>query len=533
MRDQAPGSPIIPVIDLFAGPGGLGEGFSALRDSKGLRTFKIALSIEKDPIAHETLLLRSFFRQFPDHEKPALYYNQIKAAHVDWQILSEKFPDQAKRAEAEVWQAELGNDDYPSSKVDQKIRKALGKAKTWALIGGPPCQVYSQVGRSRIKGESAWHFARDKRHLLYKEYLRIIAVHRPPVFVMENVKGLLSSKKYGKKIIQQIIADLERPLEASGSQKSLRRKTLEYKLYALANPNGHSENKSAPNDDPAKYIIRSENHGIPQARHRLILVGVRSDINIEPDLLPVRPDPVSMWKAIQDLPPLRSRLSRTEDSGQAWVDAVQAVLTFKTLDHPAYRDVRRVMAKLSSKLHHLKTGAEYVKTSTRPAWETEWFFDKRLEGVCNHSTRGHIPEDLWRYFYASCFARLKRKSPVLDDFPHFLLPAHKNAKKGRSDDEDAVFADRFRVQVKHRPSTTVTSHISKDGHYFIHPDPTQCRSLTVREAARLQTFPDNYYFMGPRTAQYQQVGNAVPPLLAREIARVILGISLKSPTVHY
>jgi DNA (cytosine-5)-methyltransferase 1 len=524
MRGNASGIPIIPVVDVFAGPGGLGEGFSALRDSRGSRTFKIVLSIEKDPVAHETLLLRSFFRQFPDHQKPALYYEQIKSAKVDWSTLSKEFPAEAKNAEEEVWQAELGGDDYPSSKVDQRIRKALQGAQKWVLIGGPPCQVYSQVGRSRIKGESAWHFARDKRHLLYKEYLRIIAAHRPPVFVMENVKGLLSSKKYGKKIIQQIIGDLQQPLEANDSHGASPRKQLEYKLYALANPSAQSQNKPPANDDPVKYIIRSENHGIPQARHRLILVGVRSDIDIKPKPLPNRCEAITMWKAIQDLPALRSRLSRTEDSDDAWADAVQAVLTYKTLGRPAYRDVRRVMEDLSSELDHLNTGAEYMKTDSKPDWEQKWFFDQKLEGVCNHSARSHIPEDLWRYFYASCFATLKSRSPILDDFPSFLLPAHKNAKKGRSDDDEAVFADRFRVQVKHRPSTTITSHISKDGHYFIHPDPTQCRSLTVREAARLQTFPDNYYFMGPRTAQYHQVGNAVPPLLALQISEIVLNL---------
>ena len=127
--------------------------------------------------------------------------------------------------------------------------------------------------------------------------------------------------------------------------------------------------------------------------------------------------------------------------------------------------------------------------------------------------------DLYRYFYAACFAEVEGQSPKLQDFPDDLLPAHKNAK--RAANGSPIFSDRFRVQIGDRPATTVTSHISKDGHYYIHPDPTQCRSLTVREAARLQTFPDNYFFCGPRTSQYVQVGNAVPPLLAKQIADVV------------
>ena len=508
---------ITPVIDVFAGPGGLGEGFSALRDSAGDPIFKIALSIEKDPVAHQTLRLRSFFRQFPDGSKPEEYYRQIKSGEVDWDVLTSKYPYEAEKAEQEVWQAQLGTETYPPSIVDTRIRSALSSAQNWVLIGGPPCQVYSQVGRSRMKGDKPWHFARDKRHTLYKEYLRIIEVHRPPVFIMENVKGLLSSKRAGKKIVEQIIRDLREPVRGRAITRG--KTPLAYNLYALADYGSNVTSTTAsPNGLAARYIIRCEKHAIPQARHRLILLGVRTDVKAVPDSLPVQHKEVNMWTAIQDLPPLRSRLSRQEDSRDAWVETIQKVLTYKTLAEEP--ELFNVMKRAASKLDHAETGSEYVKTENRPLWNQQWFFDEHLEGVCNHCARSHISKDLWRYFYAACFSQVKQKSPVLDDFPHFLLPAHENVGH-RDSGNDQVFADRFRVQLKHRPSTTVTSHISKDGHYFIHPDPTQCRSLTVREAARLQTFPDNYFFMGPRTAQYHQVGNAVPPLLARQIAEIV------------
>ena len=129
--------------------------------------------------------------------------------------------------------------------------------------------------------------------------------------------------------------------------------------------------------------------------------------------------------------------------------------------------------------------------------------------------------DLYRYLYASVFAEKNNRSPLLEEFPAELIPAHKNASSGH-------FNDRFRVQVATKPSTTVTSHISKDGHYFIHYDPEQCRSLTVREAARLQTFPDNYFFEGSRTQQYIQVGNAVPPLLAQQLAEIVHNLILRT-----
>ncbi|WP_415713064.1 DNA cytosine methyltransferase [Maridesulfovibrio sp.] len=160
---------------------------------------------------------------------------------------------------------------------------------------------------------------------------------------------------------------------------------------------------------------------------------------------------------------------------------------------------------------NMNRGGEFVRTRGRAAVFIDWFHDERMNGVCNHTTRGHIAPDLHRYLFVSAYTAINGVSPKLHDFPESLLPKHKNAKSG-------AFCDRFRAQGYEGQATTVTCHISKDGHYFIHPDPTQCRSLTVREAARIQTFPDNYFFCGPRTSQYTQVGNAVPPLLARRIA---------------
>lgn len=503
----------IPVIDLFAGPGGLGEGFSSLTRDDGSRAFKIRLSVEKDEHAHRTLELRAFFREFSPGEAPADYYEYL-TRRITREELFRKHRDAAAKAASEAWLAELGGMKTPDYEVDERIRGALGNRRNWVLIGGPPCQAYSIVGRSRVIGAIGGRerYEADPRHELYRHYLRILAVHRPPVFVMENVKGLLSAKLKEEHIFDRILADLANPAAAMPEAAT---EEVEYQLFPLAVR--HDE----PTDlyEPEDFVVCAEKHGIPQARHRIIILGIRSDVAGEPGVLE-EADTVTVRQAIADLPRLRSGLSKEADSLTAWREAVLALERASWMQNGALDDDLRTAlgAALTRVAAGLERGGEFVRSVELPGCHLGWFFDARLGGACNHETRGHIREDLHRYFFASVFARKYGRPPLLEDFPSALLPKHGNVAAAL---KETKFNDRFRVQMAGRPSTTIVSHISKDGHYFIHYDPAQCRSLTVREAARLQTFPDNYRFEGPRTEQYKQVGNAVPPLLARQIAQIV------------
>jgi DNA (cytosine-5)-methyltransferase 1 len=513
----------IPIIDLFAGPGGLGEGFSRLPLGKKNKKFRIAVSIEKDPFAHKTLTLRAFFRQFPEGKAPDAYYDYLRGT-VTRDELFEAFPEQAEAAQDEAQMRTLGDDPEITKLIGEKIRGH----KDWILIGGPPCQAYSLVGRSRMlglvkeDGESDRAFSRrkkqnterfegDHRHTLYKEYLKIIADHMPPVFVMENVKGILSAKLNGVRIFPEIIEDLKNPTKALGRRAT----QVRYRVHSLVNPN------SAVSDDlePQDYLIRAEDYGVPQARHRVILVGVREDYAQGTLTALEKRDGPSVARTIMDLPPLTPGLSKggSTSPSAALEEIRNGPAWLKFLSDPTHSKVAHRMDRNLEKIRRKEErGGLFVHKASAP--EDPWYVDPALLVTTNHETRSHIREDLWRYYFCACYAEVHKRSPVLKDFPRFLHPKHRNvaeAVKGQK------FGDRFRVQCLGRPSTTVTSHISKDGHYFIHPDPRQYRSLTVREAARLQTFPDNYRFEGPRTQQFHQVGNAVPPLLAYQIAEVV------------
>lgn len=244
----------IPVIDLFAGPGGLGEGFSASSTASGASAFKIALSIEKDPIAHQTLTLRSFFRQFPAGDVPDEYYHRLQRKLTTSDLFN-CFPEQARAAQEEAWQATLG-DERNTAELRSRVRHALNGQDPWVLIGGPPCQAYSLAGRSRNKGIKDYVFAEDPRTKLYIEYLQLIADFWPAVFVMENVKGLLSARLDGQSVFDQITRDLSDPAAALSRLNRPRARGSRH-FYTL-----HAVTQSGPDSSPADFLIRSEQFGI-------------------------------------------------------------------------------------------------------------------------------------------------------------------------------------------------------------------------------------------------------------------------------
>lgn len=502
-----------PLVDLFAGPGGLGEGFSELYNSDNSRAFKSVVSIERDEFAYQTLLLRHFYKSYAKQNVPDDYYAYLEG-RIDKKELVERNSNNWQFAKASALKISLGEDAH--NEVQKIINNKLNSSRRWALIGGPPCQAYSLVGRSRMMNNP--EFEDDERHFLYKEYLKIIVDHRPPVFVMENVKGLLSAKIRGELVVDKIVRDLRRPHQAIKRNK----KNLEYRLFALSQSGEVGEGV-----DPKSFVVKAEEYGVPQARHRMFILGIRSDINVIPNTLK-KSDPPSVEQIISSMPKIRSGISRRKDDYDEWKNALLSANATSWMPSRKREDVT-IKKQINLALATIrKTSMEGSSTKySPPVVMNSWYCDDRLKVATCHEARSHMISDLHRYLFASAYAQVLDISPKLGDFPEELLPAHKNVKDGC---EGKMFSDRFRVQVKSRFSTTITSHISKDGHYFIHYDPVQCRSLTVREAARLQTFPDNYHFEGPRTAQYHQVGNAVPPYLAVQIAEIVKEVLDKIPS---
>lgn len=489
----------LKVVDLFAGPGGLAEGFAAYRP-KGSEAFDVKLSVEKEKSAFATLRLRSFFRQF-NEGAPAEYY-QYLAGQWTHENLRSAYPREWAAACNETLQLELGTagaETIINPLLDRIRVEADGNA---VLLGGPPCQAYSLVGRARNKGIVDYKASEDHRHFLYLEYIRIIDRLRPAAFVMENVKGFLSSSVDGQRVFSQVLKDLS----AAGDG---------YEIRQLVQ--GHARGGH-------EFVIRAEDFGIPQRRHRVILLGLRKDLASNgANYAYLEPTEVEATVAdvLDQMPRLRSGLSRSADDATTWLAAT--VNAFNKAVEAAFNEEDDLFDSVSKRLaeHRDRLGqaSALPRSSSQVAQVRSnslagWLLDKNLVALTNHEARGHMEGDLARYAFAAVFREVKGRSPKASEFPADLAPAHRNWESGK-------FNDRFRVQGWDEAASTITSHISKDGHYFIHPDAEQCRALTVREAARLQTFPDNYHFEGNRTEQYVQVGNAVPPLLASQIAEVV------------
>lgn len=436
-------------IDLFAGCGGLSEGFMQAG-------FEVLTQVEMDDWACETLGTRHMYHALKKIGK-ANYYHKYLRDEISKEEIFKKFPDIHKLVSHGVIKAKFGK--TKQSRIREKIEKAAkyyGVSGFNVVIGGPPCQPYSLIGRSRDPDR----MKNDKRHFLYEYYLKILEYLKPDFFVFENVPGLITAETKGHEIFLKMLEDFRNispPYEIAPS----------FDEYY---------------ENPRKYLLDGSRYGVPQKRKRIVFVGYKKSLlrrnnsvkDVFKNILTAgkpRYAGYTVTDAIGDLP-----LLKPGEGSDAWF-------------------------------------GEYQKEAAIPYQK---IMRQDSPGIINHRARTHMKSDLERYkFFIEHYLNGNRAATLIDlmkERPD-LTPAHDHLDK---------FLDRFKVQWWQQPASTITSHISKDGHYYIHPDIHQCRSFTVREAARCQSFPDNYLFEGPRTEQFRQVGNAVPPLLAKAIADRIL-----------
>jgi DNA (cytosine-5)-methyltransferase 1 len=409
-------------IDLFAGAGGLSEGF--IRAG-----YTPVAHVEMDEAACFTLKTRTAYHYLKSKGKKEFgeYIKYLKG-EIDRQTLYSHVPDDEMKSVINLALSDENNKEI-FKRIDQRLEGSVD-----LIIGGPPCQAYSLVGRAR----SSNGMKGDPRNHLYLQYVKYLKKYKPKVFVFENVMGLLSAD--GGSYFEKMKEEFDR-VDVGYSIKPL--------------------------------LCNASNFGVLQNRKRIVLIGHRKDLEITvPDIKPLVDKQFQVESIFQDLPKLKAG-SGVNKNGE-----------YHTSDYNEYLKVSNIRNGIGVLTQHV----------SRPHTEQ----DKEIYRIAVQLLKGGN-----RLNYVSLPERLK---------------THNNRHS---------FFDRFKVvDDKSFSAQTVVAHISKDGHYYIHPDIKQNRSLTVREAARLQSFPDDFYFEGVkessgRTAAFKQIGNAVPPLMANYIAKKI------------
>ncbi len=397
-------------IDLFAGAGGLSEGF--IRAG-----FNPVAHVEMDEDACNTLKTRLAYHFLLKNDQLQTYLSYLKG-HISREDLWGQVPISILNS---VINAKISSKTVDN--IFHRIDYLKNRDKIDLIIGGPPCQAYSLIGRSRDpKGMKG-----DRRNFLFRFYASFLERYKPKYFVFENVLGLLSAgrKRYLKEMIQLF--------ESIG--------------YSVAEPT----------------ILNAEEYGVLQKRRRVIIIGRRGSRSFKfPTLATIEND----WQIKQDL--------------------------FYDLPKLSPGDEMKIS-------NYTKPINEYLKQSQ---------IRNGIDFVTQHATRHHNQRDLEIYSIAIEKWINEQSRLKYSELPS-KLQTHKNIN---------AFLDRFKVVNPTGHSHTMVAHISKDGHYYIYPDLKQIRSISVREAARIQSFPDDFYFEGGRTAAFKQIGNAVPPLMAESIA---------------
>lgn len=399
----------INTIDLFAGCGGLMDGF----EKSNFYDTLACVEWEKSPCENLKKRLKEKWN-----------YNNANeiVMRFDIQRTQELFSG---------WKNDI---EYGNGKG---LDNLIGDNKIDVIIGGPPCQAYSIAGRIRDKDG----MKNDYRNYLFESYLKVVNRYKPKFFVFENVPGILSASPDGEPIIERI------------------KKRFDECGYTIL-------------DNLKKAIIDVSEYGVPQNRKRIIILGVSKKY-----------------------------------FGQKKANIIVNEFYNKYLNR--YKTKKMTVKEAIGDLPKLLPTDEYRKEGKKYSHLFEEY------KIANHIPRFHSERDK-KIFY------LLEKD--ISDGTNFYNSTEKlkelyYQQTGKKSNVHKYYVLRWDEQ-----SNTIPAHLYKDGLRHIHPDPEQARSITVREAARLQSFDDDYEFIGSMMDQYKMIGNAVPPKFSNAIAKAIKDI---------